>query len=139
MPLDLSSLRRGLLSLEQAIGVAETEKMSGFNKATQEVIKAGVIQNFEFTYELCWKFMKRWLENNIGATYVDGVTRRELFRLGAENRLITDVDGWMDYHAARNETAHTYDSGKADEIFRIARSFYKDAKRLLEALEIRND
>ena len=83
--------------------------------------------------------MKRWLENNVGATYVDGVTRHELFRFGAENRLITDVNGWIEYHEARNETAHTYDSEKADEIFRIARRFYADAKSLLEALETRND
>ncbi|OIP92240.1 MAG: nucleotidyltransferase [Syntrophobacterales bacterium CG03_land_8_20_14_0_80_58_14] len=139
MPLDLNSLRKGILSLEKALEVAAAEKISVYDKATQEVIKAGVIQNFEFTYELCWKFMKRWLGNNLGSTYVDGITRRELFRLGAENRLITDVNGWMEYHEARNETAHTYDSEKADEIFRIARSFYADAKRLLEALETRND
>ena len=139
MPLDLSSLRKGLLSLEKALEVAAAEKMSAFDQATQEVIKAGVIQNFEFTYEMCWKFMKRWLENNVGATYIDGVTRRELFRLGAENRLITNVNGWIEYHEARNETAHTYDSEKADEIFRIARRFYADAKSLLEALETRND
>ena len=56
--------------------------MSAFHEATQEGIKAGVNQNFKVTYELCWKFTKRWRENNIGATYVDGVTRRELFRLG---------------------------------------------------------
>ena len=139
MLLDLSSLRKAILSLEKALFVAAAKNMSVFDQATQEVIKAGVIHNFEFTYEFCWKFMKRWLENNVGATYVDGVTRRELFRFAAENRLITDVAGWMDYHAARNETAHTYDSDKANEIFMIAWRFCEDAKGLLKALETRND
>ena len=27
----------------------------------QMTLKAGVIQNFEVAYELCWKFIKRWL------------------------------------------------------------------------------
>jgi nucleotidyltransferase substrate binding protein (TIGR01987 family) len=139
MLLDLSSLKKALLSLEKALAVATAKNMSVFDQTTQEVIKAGVIHNFEVTYELCWKFMKRWLENNVGSTYVDGVTRRELFRFAAENRLIIDVNGWMDYHAARNETAHTYDAGKADEIFTMAWRFSEDAKRLLEALESRND
>ena len=54
-------------------------------------IAAGVIQNFAFTYELCWKFMKRWIEENVNSEIVDGVTRRELFRK-AKN-VISRADG----------------------------------------------
>jgi len=139
MALDLSSFKKALYSLENALHVASPDTLVTHDKRTQEVIRAGVIQNFEFTYELCWKFIKRWLESNIGATYVEGVTRRELFRLAKENRLITDVDDWMEYHDARNETSHTYDVGKAEEIFKVSQNFFTDAKRLLEALEQRND
>jgi len=139
MALDLTSLSKGVASLENAIQVATSEKTANLDENEQEVIKAGVIQNFEFTYELCWKFIKRWLEANIGATQVQGVSRRELFRLAAESRLIADVDDWMEYHDARNETSHTYDANKADEIFQVAQHFYHDGKSLLEALELRND
>jgi len=52
--------------------------------------------------------MKRWLDENIGSTVADGVTRRELFRLSAENRLRNDVDTWMEFHRSRNLTSHTY-------------------------------
>ena len=51
-----------------------------------------------------WKLMARWLNTYIGSGISDGVTRRELFRLAAENRLIPDVDLWMLYHNARNDT-----------------------------------
>lgn len=139
MALDLASLRKGVGSLERAIKVASSQIRGKVGSDQEEVIRAGVIQNFEFTYELCWKFMKRWLELNAGGPGIDGATRKELFRLAAESRLITHAGRWFKYHAARNETAHTYDSVKAGEIYRIARTFALDARRFLKTLEKRND
>jgi len=139
MALDLSSLKKAIASLKNALNVAIPASLEAMPENQQEVIKAGVIQNFEFTYELCWKFMKRWLEVNIGTAYVDGVTRRELFRLSVENKLIKDVDQWMEYHDARNETSHTYDQDTADDIFQVAQTFFSDAFELLQILEEKND
>jgi nucleotidyltransferase substrate binding protein (TIGR01987 family) len=139
MKLDLSSLRKAIESLEKTLKVAENKELAaGLDDDAKDAIRAGGIQNFEFTYELCWKFMRRWLGINVGSTYVDGVTRRELFRLSAENRLISDVDQWMEYHDARNETAHTYNDDTADDVFETSRIFLADAKKLLEALKERN-
>jgi len=135
MPLDLGSLKKAVDSLDRALAVA----LGSRNPAQDEVIRAGVIQNFEFTYELCWKFMKRWLEFNAGGSAVDGATRKELFRLAAESRLITGVENWFRYHAARNETAQTYDPAKAAEIYSLAAPFAADARKLLQVLERRND
>lgn len=137
MALDLSSLEKAVDSFEKTLKVACS--MEALNKDQKNAIKAGVIQNFEFTYELCWKFMKRWLENNLGSAYVDGVARRELFRLGAEHQLIDDVDNWMEYHDARNETAHTYNEAKADDVFNTAKKFLDAAKKFKENLKNRND
>lgn len=139
MALDLSSLKKAIASLKNALNVAIPASLEAMPEDQQEVIKAGVIQNFEFTYELCWKFMKRWLEVNIGTAYVEGVTRRELFRLSVENKLIKDVDRWMEYHDARNETSHTYDQDTADDIFQVAQTFFSDAFELLQVLEEKND
>lgn len=139
MKLDLSSLGKAIESLEKTLKVAENKELAaGLDDDAKDAIRAGGIQNFEFTYELCWKFMRRWLGINVGSTYVDGVTRRELFRLSAENRLISDVDQWMEYHDARNETAHTYNEDTADDVFETSRIFLADAKKLLEALKERN-
>ena len=139
MPLELGSLRRAVRSLESAVSIV-TQKQAAPNIADAEldVIKAGVIQHFEFTYELCWKFMKRWLEDNYGPVYVDGVPRRELFRLAAENLLLTDVDRWMEYHRARNRTSHIYDPAVAETVLAAALAFLPAAQSLLQRLEERN-
>lgn len=61
MALDLSSFRSAVNSLERAIKVANSKIKGDVNTDEQEVVRSGVIHNFEFTYELCWKFMRRWL------------------------------------------------------------------------------
>ncbi len=138
MELDLSSLAKAIDSLERTLKVAHKSRNSSLDDDTKETVRAGVIQNFEFTYELCWKFMRRWLQINLGREYAEGVTRRELFRLSTENQLIDDIDRWMEYHDARNETVHTYDNETAEEVFAAAQDFITDAKALLNALEARN-
>lgn len=139
MQLELSSLKKAIDSLEKTLIVYNRKKDENTDIDELEVIKAGVIQNFEFTYELCWKFMKRWIENNISNEEADGITRRELFRIGAENRLIDDIDQWMEYHKARNISAHTYDEDVAEKVFTVSKDFLASAKNFFERLEKRND
>ena len=139
MPLDLSSLIMAIESLERALKVSSKFIDESNDNDQIEVLRCGVIQNFEFTYELSWKFMKRWLEMNVGEHDVDGVTRKELFRLAAESHLIDDVEKWFAYHASRNEVAHTYDASKAQIVYESVKSFSKDARMLLNRITKKND
>lgn len=139
MALDLSSLQKAVDSLQRAINVASVLKSENADKDKTEVVRAGVIQNFEFTYELCWKFMKRWLEVNGEGASVDGASRKELFRIAAERRLIENVGAWFAYTESRNETARTYDPQTAIDVFESAKSFVVDAKLLLSRLKEKND
>ncbi|VAW12709.1 Protein of unknown function DUF86, Caur_2869 group, partial [hydrothermal vent metagenome] len=121
MAFDLSSLQKAVVSFEKTLAVAcSKEKMDKLDDDQRDAIRSGVIQNFEFTYELSWKFIKRWLGNSFNDSHVDGMTRRELFRLASEHQLIDCVDTWMEYHDARNDSAHTYDKKKADDVFSVA-------------------
>lgn len=124
LTLDLNSLQKAASSLAAVLANSDdTEFMNHLDEVARNAIKAGVIQHFEFTYELCWKFIKRWLETNISPTAADGVTRRELFRLAAENRLIDDVEQWMRYHEARNLTSYIYQPEIAERVYNTAHDF----------------
>jgi len=138
--LDLTALDKALSSLQQALKEThDTGFMSMLTDSQRNTFIAGVIQNFEFSYELCWKFIKRWLEHNIGSTYVEGLSRRELFRLAAEHRLLDSVDDWMLFHRARNRTSHVYDPQVAAEVYEITETFLPSAQALQSALASRND
>jgi len=140
VPLVLSSFEKAVSALAAVLARSEdAEFMSHLDDVARNAIQAGVIKHFEFTYELSWKFIKRWLDTNVSASLADGVTRRELFRLAAENRLIDDVEQWMRYHEARNLTSHIYQPEIAAKVYSIAHDFARDAARLLAALEARND
>ena len=138
MKLELTSLESAVASLERSIHAAATYEAT-LPPELRETIRSGIIQNFEVAYELSWKMVKRWIETNISAEAVDGVTRRELFRQAAENRLIGDVDLWMRFHSSRNETSHTYDQETAEEVSASAKEFLSAAQSLLTALRERND
>ena len=140
MPLELDSLRNSIKSLTDLLAVSENDaRMGQLSEVERNDIRSGVIQNFEVTHELSWKLMARWLNTYIGAGIADGVTRRQLFRLAAENRLILDVNLWVQYHEARNATSHIYNEEKALLVYRATREVAHDAQLLLEALEARND
>ncbi|MCE1247280.1 MAG: nucleotidyltransferase substrate binding protein [Firmicutes bacterium] len=138
--LRLNSLIGAVKSLEVAVDLfLNVEKYISTDENLKNVVRAGVIQNFEVAYELSWKFVKRYLEAQVGSGYIDGIHRKELFRIAAEHHLIDDVESWFDYNKARNLTSHVYREEYADEVAEKAAAFLCDAKKLIEALEKHND
>ena len=140
MSLELSSLESATAALGRTLGVMNDKaQWLVLSVEVQEAVNGGVIQNFEVAYEQSWKMIKRWLENNVSAIDVDGVTRRHLFRLAAETGLIADVDLWMTFHKARNETSHTYNSEIAAAVLEMAPNFLLACETLVTTLKARND
>ena len=137
MALELDSLKKAIGALERSLRVADEQ--SAGNADLVDTLRAGVVQNFEVAYEQTWKMMKRWLEVNTSPVDVDGVTRRQLFRLCHENRLIDDVDVWMAFHKSRNETSHTYNAEIANDVFSVAGAFLPAAVDVLSRITERND
>jgi len=139
MTLNLDSFRSAVAALRAVQDRSQDASfMAAQDDITRNAIRSGVIQHFAFTYELAWKFIRRQLQADLGSSAVDGVSRRDLFRLAAENGLIPDVEPWFHYHTARNQTSHTYNEAVAVSVYAAALDFMGDAVRLLTTLEARN-
>ena len=141
MALELESLKKAINSLSSILKKTNEDNfMSQLDDVTRSGLKAGVIKNFEFTYELCWKFMKRWLSHNINKDEIENLkTRRQLFRFASMYNLIGDPQKWFEYGDARNMTSHVYDELKAEKIYDVANKFINDANKFLSNLEKLND
>ena len=67
--------------------------------------RAGLVQTFEFTFELAWKTLKD-LMNYEG---YDADSPREVIKVGFANGYIIDADIWLEALESRNVLTHTYD------------------------------
>lgn len=138
MSLDLTPLQNALTSLVEALESTEdSDFMSTLKPSQQRTMRAGVIQNFEFCYELSWKALRRYLKADEGEEEISPLSRRDLFRLGAQKGLLDDPELWFSFHRARNETSHTYDEVIAEEVYEATVQFLPAAQELRKALEAR--
>lgn len=103
----LNDFGRALLRLSEAIDESKDNPLSS-------TLKDGVIQRFEFCYEMCWKLMKYYLESEgVQEAKSPKSTFREAFKLG----IIEDGEEWIDMLNDRNLTSHVYDEEIAVNIY----------------------
>jgi len=97
----LQNLNKAFQRLENAC--AQTE----YN----ELEIAGLVQTYEFTFELCWKTLKDRL------TFEGYVVNspREVIKKAFEMELLTNVDQWLEALEARNIFTHTYEQHIAEQ------------------------
>ena len=76
---------------------------------TEERDFAGIIQSFEFSYELTWKTLKLVLEEN----GVEAPFPRIAFEEAFKRKMIAGNAVWKEIADARNLTSHTYDQNLA--------------------------
>ena len=138
-PLDLGSLRAAVQALSNAVDVVSSAEFAVADVRWRDTLIAGVVQHFEFTFELCWKMLKRQLERELPSpSEIDGSSYRELFRLGHQRGLINDVAPWFEFRELRNITAQTYARDKALKVAAGAAPLQAQARILLGAIEARN-
>ncbi|HHW7567754.1 TPA: nucleotidyltransferase substrate binding protein [Mannheimia haemolytica] len=100
-------------------------------------IRDGLIQRFEFTYELSHKMLKRYLmSNSASPALIEQMNFQDIIRTGNEKDLL--LGNWLDwkkYRDMRSRTSHTYDEETALEVVAGIPKFLAEAQFLQGKLE----
>ena len=97
--------------------------------------REGVIQRFEYTFELAWNLLKDRLEHD--GVSLPTVTPRQVIRQAFQAKLIQDGDTWVDMLTDRNRMSHTYDLATFDIVIgRIQRRYLTILGELHERLSL---
>lgn len=122
-PLNLDPLGKAAESLRDALAQPK-------NPYTRDA----AIQRFEYTFELSWKLLRRYLATE---SAVDTFNLKDAFRQAGRQGIIANVEAWFAYLKGRNLTSHTYNEKTAEETYRLAAAFLPDAQALLDELRKR--
>jgi nucleotidyltransferase substrate binding protein (TIGR01987 family) len=82
---------------------------------------AGLVQSFEFTFELAWKTLKDYLQ----AQGLEISFPREVIKQAFAANLIDDGALWIEMLDKRNELTHTYNQEQAKRAVRTIREKYQ--------------
>ena len=103
-------------------------------------IRDGLIQRFEFTYEISHKILKRYIEMTSPNPEIwDVMPFADLIRTGNELSLLkSDWTAWKVFREMRAKTSHTYDEDIALTVVQIIPKFIQEIQFLVNQLEIRH-
>lgn len=126
-----------LRSLSNAI----TRLQEGWWRYQQDIsdtqIRDGLIQRFEFTYEISHKTLKRYLEQiSANPSQFDQMPFQDLIRTANEhNLLLGNWTDWKQYRDMCARTSHTYDEETAVAVVQGIEKFIAEAEYLANSLQ----
>ena len=123
------NFKRAFALLSEAIQMMRERKI---NALEQE----GVIQRFEYTWELTWKVLKDYLEYT--GIILETVTPAAVIKAEIAANIIKNGDVWMSALDSRNKMSHTYDFKKFEKIvISIEKEYYPELECMrLKMLEL---
>jgi len=132
--LDFTSLRSALSRLAE-----------GYQRYQSDVsdiqIRDGLIQRYEFTYEISHKMLKRHLEmTSANPEAFDALPFADLIRTANEQSLLkSDWSAWKIFREMRAKTSHTYDEDIAQTVVKIIPAFIDEIEFLVRQFDQRYD
>lgn len=130
--LDISSFQKAIERLRE--GLARYQR-----DISDTQIRDGLVQRFEFTYEIAHKTLKRYLElASPTPEQYDLMPFQDLIRSGNEQGLLLgDWSTWRTYRDMRGRTSHTYDEGVALQVVAGIPGFLDEAAYLYDQVRKR--
>ncbi len=132
IPINIDPLSKAVQRLEE-----------GLHRYLQDVsdiqIRDGLVQRFEFTYELSYKMLKRYLElTSANPAAFDQMAFADLVRSANEQGLLSrEWSVWKNFREMRGSTSHAYDETIAMKVVGGIPDFLREAKFLLAQLQKR--
>jgi len=129
MALDLTPLDNAVTRLREGLARYRLDE-------SDSQIRDGLIQRFEFTYELSHKMLKRFLvATSASPGEFDEMSFADLIRSGNQRGLLRgDWTLWRGYRDMRAKTSHTYDEAVALDVVSGIEDFLNEAESLLSRL-----
>jgi nucleotidyltransferase substrate binding protein (TIGR01987 family) len=124
----IETLRRAATALQQ---LAPEDGM-------RDIYRAACVKEFEIILEQSGKLLKKCLQPYFATPkHADRLTFKDIFRHAAQHDLLTldEAERWMTYRDNRNDIAHDYGEGFANETLKLLPLFLADAQRLHEVIQ----
>jgi nucleotidyltransferase substrate binding protein (TIGR01987 family) len=130
--LDATALVNVVRRLREGLARCEREP-------ADEQLRDGLIQRFEFTYELSHKMLRRYLRETAATPdEVEQLPFADLIRSGsAQGLLRRDWLAWRRFREMRGRTSHVYDVNAAMAVVAAIPEFLKEAEYLSNELRRR--
>ena len=138
MALDLSSLEAATGELDAFLQLCRATNTDLTQKSVQaRAYEAAAIQAFEFTYELCHKMLRRYLEATMpSAAGIASLNFSDLIRTGFGQGVVkSEWKTWSHFRNMRNVTSHTYDPKKAASVVAGLPEFLSEARYMLSRMQ----
>ena len=104
----------------------------GVLQSRDELDKDGVIQRFEFTFELFWKTLKIFLEDKGIQCNTPKDCLKSAFKIG----IIEEEQLFLDMLEDRNKMSHIYDKEESEKIFqKIKNNYFPQMEACLDQLD----
>jgi len=121
-----SNFKKSLTQLDNAMELIAQRELT-------ELEQQGVIQAFEYNYELAWNVLKDFYENQ-GEQNIQG--SRDAIKLAFKRGMIINGDIWLNMIKSRALTSHTYNQDTTREILNdIVEKYYNEFTSLRSALD----
>ena len=132
MPLDITPLVNAIDRLREGLARHRSEP-------ADDQLRDGLIQRFEFTYELCHRMLRRFIRQTAASPEeVDRMAFQDLIRTANQQGLLLgDWPAWHRYRDARARTSHTYQAKAAQQVAEAIPGFLSEAEYLLDELRKR--